>query len=204
MTSVKFVLVLFLSVKTVTTSCVSQNAVNTLNAAKTPLTNIEKYIGKCDRDNALKEPMVSIGRCVKKLQEEFEIVNHIFHKRKWTKYNGHCYFIDHTTRKFKDAVKQCKVFNGVIAKIDSKKENSFIQKLVARSGDHHWIGLTSKINAFYWVHDGKKPIFVNFAGGYPVKSSATPNCVTIHPNGHWYNLVCSSKYKVICESDDCF
>jgi hypothetical protein len=79
MTSVKFVLVLFLSVKTVTTSCISQNTVNTLNAAKTPLTNIEKYIGKCGRDSALKEPMVSIGRCVKKLQEEFEIVNHIFH-----------------------------------------------------------------------------------------------------------------------------
>jgi hypothetical protein len=79
MTLVKFALVLFLSVKAVTTSCVSQNAVNTLNSAKTPLSYIEKYLGKCDRDSALKEPMVSIGRCVKKLQEEFEIVNHIFH-----------------------------------------------------------------------------------------------------------------------------
>ena len=79
MTLVKFALVLFLSVKAVTTSCVSQSAVNTINSAKTPLTNIEKYLGKCDRDSALKEPMVSIGRCVNKLQEEFDIVNHIFH-----------------------------------------------------------------------------------------------------------------------------
>ena len=79
MTAVKFVLVLFLSVKTVTTSCISQNAINTLNAAKKPLTNIENYLGQCGRDSSLKEPMVSIGRCVKKLKEEFEIVNHIFH-----------------------------------------------------------------------------------------------------------------------------
>jgi hypothetical protein len=79
MISVKFVLLLCLSVKTVTTSCVSQNAVNTLNAAKKPLTNIEKYLGQCGRDSAMKEPMVSIGRCVRKLQQEFETVNHIFH-----------------------------------------------------------------------------------------------------------------------------
>jgi hypothetical protein len=80
MTLVKVALVLFLFVKAVSCkSCVSQNAVNTLNSAKTPLTNIEKYLGQCDRDSALKEPMVSIGRCVKKLQEEFDIVNHIFH-----------------------------------------------------------------------------------------------------------------------------
>ena len=79
MTPVQFALVLFLSVKAVTTSCVSQSTVNTLNAAKTPLTNIQKYLGKCDRDSVLKEPMVSINRCVKKLQEDFAIVNHIFH-----------------------------------------------------------------------------------------------------------------------------
>ena len=79
MTLVKFALVLFLSVKAVATSCVSQNAINTLNSAKTPLTNIEKYLGQCGLDSALKEPMVSIGGCVKKLQQEFEVVNHIFH-----------------------------------------------------------------------------------------------------------------------------
>jgi hypothetical protein len=39
------------------------------------------------------------------------------------------------------------------------------------TGGHHWIGLTSKVNDFYWVHDQKKPVFVNFASGYPVKSS---------------------------------
>ena len=79
MTLVKFALVFFLSVKTVATACVSQSTVNTLNAAKTPLTNIQKYLGKCDRDSMLKEPMTSIGRCVKKLQEDFKIVNPIFH-----------------------------------------------------------------------------------------------------------------------------
>ena len=80
MTLVKFALVLFLSAKAVATSCVSQSAVNTLNAAKTPLTNIVKYLGKCDRDSSLKEPMVSIDRCVKKRLEEFDIVNHTFHR----------------------------------------------------------------------------------------------------------------------------
>ena len=204
MTSVKFVLVLFLSVKTVTTSCVSQNAVNTLNAAKTPLTNIEKYIGKCDRDNALKEPMVSIGRCVKKLQEEFEIVNHIFHKRKWAKYNGHCYFFDTVRNNFTDAVKQCKNFNGVIAKIDNEKENAFIHKHVAKTGYYYWIGLRAKLTDFHWIYDGKKPLFVKFANGYPRKLSATSLCVHIHPNGNWYNDPCGNRYKVVCESDDCF
>ena len=79
MTPVQFALVLFLSVKAVATSCVSQSTMNSINAAKTPLTNIQKYLGKCDRDSVLKEPMVSINRCVKKLQEDFALVNHIFH-----------------------------------------------------------------------------------------------------------------------------
>ena len=204
MTPVQFALVFFLSVKTVATACVSQSTVNTLNAAKTPLTNIQKYLGKCDRDSSLKEPMVSINKCVKKLQEDFDIVNHIFHKRKWAKYNGHCYFLDTVTRNFNDSVKQCKDFNGVIVKIDNEKENAFIKKLVAKLGHYYWIGLTSKINDFYWVHDEKKPLFVNFASGYPVKSSSTPNCVAIHPNGNWYNFACHSRHRVICESDDCF
>jgi hypothetical protein len=80
MTLVKVALVLFLFVKAVSCkSCVSQNAVNTLNSAKTPLKNIEKYLGKCDGDGVLKKPLVSIARCVNKLQKEFEIVNHVFH-----------------------------------------------------------------------------------------------------------------------------
>ena len=203
MTLVKFALVFSLFVKTVTTSCFSQSAVNTLRNAQTPLKNIEQYLGKCDHDTHLKEPMASIASCVKNLQKDFEIVNHIFHKRKWTKYNGHCYFVDTTRRTFKDAVNQCKSLNGVIAKIDNEKENAYIKTLADKSGGHHWIGLTSKVNDFYWVHDQKKPVFVNFASGYPVKSSSTPNCVTIYSNGHWYNLACSSRYKVICESSDC-
>ena len=79
MTLVKFALVFFLFVKTVTTSCVSQNAVNTIKYTKTPLKNIEKYLGKCDHDSHLKGPMASIATCVKNLQKDFEIVNHIFH-----------------------------------------------------------------------------------------------------------------------------
>ena len=69
MTLVKFALVLFLLVKAVTTSYVSQNAVNTLDSAKTSLKNIEKYLEKCELDSLLKEPMVSIARCVKKTPE---------------------------------------------------------------------------------------------------------------------------------------
>ena len=204
MTPVQFALVFFLSVKAVATSCVSQSTVNTLNAAKTPLTNIQKYLGKCDRDSSLKEPMVSINKCVKKLQEDIGIVNHIFHKRKWTKYNGHCYFLETVRRNFKDAVKQCKEFNGVLVKIDDKNENFFISKLISRTGHYYWIGLTSKVNDFYWIHDNKKPLFVKFASGYPTTSSSTPNCVSINPNAHWYNLVCSGRYRSICESDDCY
>ena len=204
MTPVQFALVLFLSVKAVATSCVSQSTVNSINAAKTPLTNIQKYLGKCDRDSSLKEPMVSINRCVKKLQEDFEIVNHIFHKRKWAKYNGHCYFLDTVGRNFNDSVQKCKDFNGVIVKIDNEKENAFLHKHVVKTGALHWIGLTSKVNDFYWVHDGKKPLFVKFGAGAPSKSSSTPNCVVIHPNGKWYNLVCQGRHRVICESDDCF
>ena len=79
MTLMKFALVLFLFVKTVTPSCFSQNAVNTIRNAMTPLKNIEKYLGKCDHDTHLKEPMGSIASCVKNLQKDFDIVNHIFH-----------------------------------------------------------------------------------------------------------------------------
>jgi hypothetical protein len=42
--------------------------------------------------------------------------------------------------------------------------------LYIHTGTYHWIGLTSKVNDFHWVHDKKKPIFVKFASGYPVKS----------------------------------
>ena len=79
MTSMKFVLVLFLFVKAVNTTCISQNTVYSLNAARKPLVNIEKYIGKCDHDSALKAPMASIGSCLEKLKKDFDIVNHVFH-----------------------------------------------------------------------------------------------------------------------------
>ena len=69
MTLVKFALVLFLFVKAVTTSCVSKNAVNTLNSAKRQFKNIEKYLEKCDHDSLLEEPMVSIARRVKQTTE---------------------------------------------------------------------------------------------------------------------------------------
>jgi hypothetical protein len=49
-----------------------------MNAVR-PLKNIEKYLGKCDHDSHLKEPMSSIASCVKNLQKDFDIVNHIFH-----------------------------------------------------------------------------------------------------------------------------
>jgi hypothetical protein len=51
-------------------------SVNTIKYAKTPLKNIEKYLGKCDHDSHLKGPMASIATCVKNLQKDFEIVNH--------------------------------------------------------------------------------------------------------------------------------
>lgn len=60
-------------------SCISLAALKEYEAAREPLQNIEKFLGKCYGSYSTKEPIVTMRRSIEQLEKQFKEVNKMFY-----------------------------------------------------------------------------------------------------------------------------
>ncbi|VDI68125.1 Hypothetical predicted protein [Mytilus galloprovincialis] len=189
-------------------SCISLSALKEYEAAREPLQNIEKFLGKCYGSYSTKEPIVTMRRSIEQLEKQFKEVNKIFYGRKWSeeqKHNGHCYIFSKDKLTWPGAKKRCMEIGGYLVKIDDAKENSWLFERSKKKGNFHWTGLyAADPYKWTWAHEKKNAEFIKFKKGWPVKTNNSPKCVGFWSHEHgWRNQACNTQMKYICETDKC-
>ncbi|XP_071133813.1 perlucin-like protein isoform X2 [Mytilus edulis] len=183
-------------------SCISLAALKEYEAAREPLQNIEKFLGKCYGSYSTKEPIVTMRRSIEQLEKQFKEVNKMFYERKWSaeqKHNGHCYIFSKDKLTWPGAKKRCMEIGGYLVKIDNAKENSWLFGRANKKGlyaedPYKWI----------WAHEKNHADFIQFTKGWPVLTNNSPKCVGFYSNElGWRNADCRQQHKYICETDKC-
>ncbi|CAC5390768.1 unnamed protein product [Mytilus coruscus] len=153
-----------------------------------------------------KTTLNSMGQKIKKLDTDFKVLGKDFRKTKWIKYDGHCYYYSTEPKDWFTAERKCREIGGYFAKLDSTAERNNIYSN-ADKNNHYWIGLTDlKEGEFRWTYDQSKTEVKNWHPSYGNKGT-NYNCVAISYHAsklHFFDYICSTKYRYICESNFCF
>ncbi|CAG2186247.1 unnamed protein product [Mytilus edulis] len=139
-------------------------------------------------------------------KEFWKIINRA---RKWSneqKHNGHCYIFSKDRLTWEKAKKRCEEISGYLVKIDNEKENQWLAERARKKSSTFWIGLLSETDYNWkWANEDKKPEFLKFKKGYPIKDTSSPRCVYLYYNdyGYWRNYACRNTMRYVCETNKC-
>ncbi|XP_063075241.1 macrophage mannose receptor 1b isoform X2 [Engraulis encrasicolus] len=130
----------------------------------------------------------------------------------WTQYNEHCYKIESSPKRFKEAQVYCRKGGGNLASIVSTEEQAFFTVLMSDVRGDVWIGMKSTDSEVFWT-DGRGVAVTNFnrlKRPYPVlypswngideevvcyKMLQSPALVT----GQWRPSNCNETLGFICK-----
>ncbi len=114
-----------------------------------------------------------------------------------TVYNSHCYVVYGTATTWSNAVTQCALAGGYLAKVTSYYESLFIAN---QAGQDVWIGASDSIieGTFLW-RDGTPLTYSLWGTSQPDNSSGDEDCVEILSTGYWNDLSCSASRPFVCE-----
>ncbi|KAF3698792.1 Macrophage mannose receptor 1 [Channa argus] len=119
----------------------------------------------------------------------------------WIPYNGHCFHLNRTQKRWPDAQRQCRSEGGDLVSIRNLEDQSFvISQLGYESTDELWIGLNDKKTEglFEWS-DHSTVSFTSWEYGKPAVSSDIQDCVVVTgENGNWADRICEDKHGFIC------
>ncbi|VDI20246.1 asialoglycoprotein receptor 2 [Mytilus galloprovincialis] len=127
-------------------------------------------------------------------------------KKRWKKYNGHCYYYTKSNRRitwFK-AESYCRKIGGYLVKLDNTPENKWVYANRPYNGDY-WIGLTDLYEGhFRWTFDQSKTTFTKWVNGYGSKGTSS-NCVSYNTAGkaEWFDNSCYNTRPFVCETNYC-
>ncbi|XP_071181879.1 perlucin-like protein [Mytilus edulis] len=128
-------------------------------------------------------------------------------KRKFEKYNGHCYYFGEDKLSWSNAQRNCQLIGGNLVNIDDSSENSWLKSNTnGVSGSAYWIGLFDLVEGeFRWTNDQEVVSYKNFADGQPNNAGGKQDCVYLYYNtGEWYDDPCKNNLNYICENDFCY
>ncbi|XP_050923132.1 CD209 antigen-like protein E isoform X2 [Lates calcarifer] len=135
----------------------------------------------------------------------------------WEQHGGQCYYFSTRRSSWKESRSFCKRRGGDLVKIDSREEQSFLEKTVRKKMDHDedlfWIGLTdSKTEGeWLWVDDSPLNTSLSFwmtwePDNWTVEDPDGENCARIgairdYDLIRWYDRSCKVNQKYICEKE---
>ncbi|XP_050924431.1 CD209 antigen-like protein E isoform X5 [Lates calcarifer] len=135
----------------------------------------------------------------------------------WEQHGGQCYYFSTRRSSWKESRSFCKRRGGDLVKIDSREEQSFLEKTVRKKMDHDedlfWIGLTdSKTEGeWLWVDDSPLNTSLSFwmtwePDNWTVDDPDGENCARIgairdYDLIRWYDRSCKVNQKYICEKE---
>ncbi|CAC5386632.1 unnamed protein product [Mytilus coruscus] len=168
--------------------------------------NVKKKTGVLKNNlGTFKTTLNSMGQKMKKLDTDFKVLEKVFRKTKWIKYDGHCYYYSTEIEDWFTAERKCREIKGYLAKLDKDEEKNNIYSNVNKSYDN-WIGLTDlKEGEFRWTYDQSKATVTDWYPGFGSKGTGL-NCVAANCKTNKLKLFgyyCSSKMQCICESNFC-
>ncbi|CAC5415955.1 MRC [Mytilus coruscus] len=153
--------------------------------------------------NILRNLKYNAGKKIKKAENA--LTNGV-DKKRWKKYNGHCYYFStssHTTTWFK-AESYCRKIGGYLVKLDTTSENIWVYAKRPYNSTY-WIGLTDLYEGhFRWTFDQSKTTFTKWVSGYGSKGTRS-NCVSYNSGKipEWYDNSCYNSRRFICETNYC-
>ncbi|XP_006109204.1 C-type lectin domain family 10 member A-like [Myotis lucifugus] len=119
-------------------------------------------------------------------------------------HEGSCYWVSGTGKPWPEAEKYCQLQNAHLVVINSREEQTFVQKHIGSS--YTWMGLSDPEGAWKWV-DGTdyETNFKNWKPGQPDDwqghgLGGGEDCAHFHPDGKWNDDVCQRLYRWICET----
>uniref|UniRef100_A0A3Q3KWV0 Mannose receptor, C type 1b n=1 Tax=Mastacembelus armatus TaxID=205130 RepID=A0A3Q3KWV0_9TELE len=121
----------------------------------------------------------------------------------WIPYNGHCFYLLRTPKKWTDAQKECRKEHGDLVSIRNVEDQSFvISQLGYASSDELWIGLNDrKIEGLFDWSDQSTVGFTSWQYGKPSVSATAEedDCVLIsQEKGNWEDRSCDEQHGFIC------
>ncbi|VDI38422.1 Hypothetical predicted protein [Mytilus galloprovincialis] len=174
--------------------CLTIKAKEDVIKARKALPNLEDF---------LKSQASSINSKVQALDTDLTSMEEDFKRRKWTKYNSHCYYMGDDNVIWTDAERKCREIGGYLAKIDNSSENNWIHQQVKKSSNNVVNG------DWRWIYDQTQLSYKNFYSGRPYPTSNANshsyNCIMMHyTTGIWYDNPCQYNRPYVCESNFCF
>ncbi|KAG8507105.1 C-type lectin domain family 10 member A, partial [Galemys pyrenaicus] len=120
----------------------------------------------------------------------------------WLEHGSSCYWFSSSGKSWPEAEKHCQQENAHLVVINSRDEQSFVQKHLT---SYTWMGLSDPEGTWKWV-DGTdyETNFQNWKPGQPDDwqghgLGGGEDCAHFHPNGRWNDDVCQRAYRWVCE-----
>ncbi|XP_050924467.1 C-type lectin domain family 4 member F isoform X10 [Lates calcarifer] len=135
----------------------------------------------------------------------------------WEQHGGQCYYFSTRRSSWEESRSFCQSEGGDLVKIDSREEQSFLEKTLREKMDHDedkfWIGLTdSKTEGeWLWVDDSPLNTSLSFwfntePDNWTVEDPDGEDCVRMGWGGRayylirWFDKSCKASQKYICEN----
>lgn len=122
----------------------------------------------------------------------------------WLEFKDNCYWFSSSGLSWPEAEKYCQLENAYLVVINSREEQSFVQKYIDSS--YTWMGLSDPEGVWKWA-DGTdyENNFKNWKPGQPDNwhghgLGGGEDCAHFHPDGRWNDDVCQREYRWVCES----
>ncbi|NP_001014997.1 killer cell lectin-like receptor subfamily H, member 1 isoform 1 [Mus musculus] len=115
----------------------------------------------------------------------------------WSCCGGKCYFFSEEEKTWDESEASCKVLGSLLAKIDSREEQNFIQSQVNYS---YWVGLHKKGSQFQWVHhkDAKLSSDLDFHTATHVADAECgyikPKNLNVAPCHRYFYYICKRNF----------
>ncbi|XP_050923133.1 C-type lectin domain family 4 member E isoform X2 [Lates calcarifer] len=136
----------------------------------------------------------------------------------WKQHGGQCYYFSTSRSSWEESRSFCQSEGGDLVKIDSRKEQSFLEKTVRKkmdvADDLFWIGLTdSKTEGeWLWVDDSPLNTSLSFwmswePDNWTGEDPDGENCARMGVRGGatdlkcWFDKSCKVNQKYICEKE---
>ena len=116
------------------------------------------------------------------------------------KWNGHFYKVIPLRGTHQAALNYCAENGGHLARIESKDEQEFIERLTSNSNDHYWVDGSDAAREGRWMFsDGTPMSYFNWYPGEPTGPQGVEDFLVVWNKNMWNDASAKSSYSFICE-----